>query len=108
MRACLYVLIAAITPATVAAGTADDFNRGYRLAADKGCFDCHALGNSSVGPSFRAIAKRYRFNAQQPQRLPGVIRGGSAGHWGDRFVMWPQPRLSDGEVRELVDWVLSQ
>jgi cytochrome c len=108
VRTYIYVLIAALAPAIAAAGAAEDFDRGYRLAQEKGCLDCHALGQTKVGPSFRAIAKRYRFNPQQPQRLPAVIRGGSAGHWGDRFVMWPQPRLSDAEVRELVDWVLSQ
>jgi len=101
-------LIAAFAPAIAAAGAADDFDRGYRLAQEKGCLDCHALGQSTAAPSFRAIAKRYRFHSQQPERLPAVIRGGSAGHWGDRFVMWPQPRLSDQEVRQLVDWILAQ
>ena len=108
MRAYLYVFIAAAASAAAAAGPAEDFDRDYQLASDKGCFDCHALGHTNVGPSFRSIAKRYRFNPQQSQRLPAVIRGGSAGHWGDRFVMWPQPRLSDEEVRRLVDWILSQ
>lgn len=108
MRPFICAFIAATVSAVAAAGSGEDFDRGYRLAGDKGCFDCHTLGQTSIGPSFRAIAKRYRFNPQQPQRLPAVIRGGSAGHWGDRFVMWPQPRLSDAEVRELVDWVLSQ
>ena len=108
MKVRRYAFLAAIFAAGAVAGPAEDFDRGYRLAADKQCFECHALGHSSTGPSFSAIAQRYRFNAQQPSRLPGVIRGGSAGHWGDRFVMWPQPRLSDDEVRQLVDWILAQ
>jgi cytochrome c551/c552 len=53
-------------------------------------------------------AQRYRRDPQQRDRLPYIIRGGSAGHWGERFVMWPQPRLSDQEIKQLVDWVLSQ
>jgi len=61
-----------------------------------------------VGPSFRAVARRYRFDPQARERLAYVTRGGSAGYWGERFVMWPQPRLSDAAVKELVDWVLSQ
>ena len=108
MSAYRSVLIAALALPVAAASTGADFDSGYRLAQEKGCLDCHALGQTTVGPSFRAIAKRYRFNPQQPERLPAVIRGGSAGHWGDRFVMWPQPRLSDEEVRQLVDWILSQ
>jgi cytochrome c len=84
------------------------FASGYALALEKGCFECHALGRTEVGPSFRAIASRYRFDPGARERLPYVIRGGSAGHWGERFAMWPRPRLSKEEVSELVDWVLSQ
>ena len=108
MRTYVFILIAVSASASWATGPGEDFDRGYLLAQEKGCFDCHALGQTTVGPSFRAIAKRYRFYPQQSDRLPAVIRGGSAGHWGDRFVMWPQPRLSDQEVRQLVDWILAQ
>ena len=90
------------------AAAADQFDRGYQLAERKGCFDCHALGYKDVGPSFRAIAQRYRFDPEHQDRLPYIIRGGSAGHWGERFVMWPQVPLSDAEVNELVAWILSQ
>ena len=108
MKCSLFLLAAAVIPIVAAAGPAEDFDRGYDLALEKGCFDCHALGYQDVGPSFRAIAKRYRFDPEHRARLPYVIRGGSIGHWGERFAMWPQRQLSDEEVRILVDWVLSQ
>lgn len=108
MRAALWVFIAGVASASAMAGPADEYGRGYKLAVDKGCFDCHALGVSDAGPSFRAIANRYRFNAKQAQLLPVVIRGGSAGHWGDRFVMWPQPQLTNEQARLLVEWILAQ
>lgn len=102
-------LLACAAPLTVAAtALGADFDRGYALARQKGCLECHAIGWRDVGPSFSAIAQRYRFDAEGQKRLPYVIRGGSAGHWGDRFVMWPQVPLSDAEVKELVDWILSQ
>ena len=90
------------------AGPADQFDRGYQLAQSKGCFECHALGYRDVGPSFRAIAQRYHLDPEHVDRLPCIIRGGSAGHWGERFVMWPQTPLTDEEVNELVAWILSQ
>ncbi len=102
LSACAALLVAAAPAASV------DFERGYALAREKGCLECHALGWRDVGPSFRAIAQRYRFDQRGAERLPRVIRGGSAGHWGDRFVMWPQVQLSDAEVRQLVEWILSQ
>lgn len=108
LKAIVSLLAVAAVSTAAAAGTAEDFDRGYALALDKGCFDCHALGYRLVGPSFRAIAQRYRHDAARRERLPGVIRGGSIGHWGERFAMWPQRNLDDKEVRTLVDWVLSQ
>jgi len=108
LRPFVWILIASTVPALAVAGPGEDFDRGYKLADAKGCLECHALGYSYIGPSFSAIAQRYRRNPEYRERLPYVIRGGSAGHWGERFVMWPQASLSDAEVRQLVDWVLSQ
>jgi cytochrome c len=95
-------------PAPVVAGSGDDYARGFALAMRKDCFECHAIGRREVGPSFAAIAERYRFDPEGRERLPLVVRGGSAGHWGERFVMWPQTQLSDEDVRQLVDWILAQ
>jgi cytochrome c len=109
MRSVRFLAIAcAALPMFALAGPAEDFDRGYRLAEEKGCFDCHGLGYTDLGPSFRSIARRYRFDPEHQYQLPIIIRGGSAGHWGDRFVMWPQPRLTNQEVEQLVAWILSQ
>jgi cytochrome c len=109
MKAIRMVALACALPSTfVLAGTADNFERGYQLAERKGCFDCHALGYKDVGPSFRAIAQRYGSDPEHQDRLPYIIRGGSVGHWGERFIMWPQVRLTNDEVDELVAWILSQ
>jgi cytochrome c len=104
----LIVLACAILSTPALAGPAEDFNRGYRLAEMKGCFDCHTVDGKAVGPSFRAIAERYRADPAHRDRLPYIIRGGSAGHWGERFLMWPQARLSDQQLDELIAWILSQ
>lgn len=101
-------LVCGAAPILGWAGSPEDFDAGYALASQKGCLECHTLGRTDAGPSFRAIARRYRFDPTAAERLPYAIRGGSAGHWGERFAMWPQARLSDKEVRQLVDWVLSQ
>ena len=108
MKTLLAFLACCALPALGWAGAAEDYAEGYALASHKGCFECHTLGRTDAGPSFRDVARRYRFDPLAPERLPYVIRGGSAGHWGDRFAMWPQADLSDEEVRRLVDWVLSQ
>jgi len=104
----IWLSAAAVLPTLSFAGPSEDYDRGYALAQDKGCFECHALGYRDVGPSFSAIAAHYRNDPGARQRLPYVIRGGSVGHWGERFAMWPQRQLSDTEVRILVEWILSQ
>ena len=108
MKPSLCLLTVAILPALALAGTGDDFDRGYALAQTKGCLECHALSTHDVGPSFRAIAQRYRRDPEHRAKLPYVIRGGSVGHWGERFAMWPQPQLSDPEMKLIIDWILSQ
>ena len=102
------LVAAAALPLAAAAGPTEDFEIGLALARDKGCLECHALGYRDVGPSFREIARRYRLDALHRQELPRIIRGGSIGHWGERYAMWPQPALSDEELRTLVDWIVSQ
>jgi cytochrome c len=95
-------------PLLAMADPAEDFDRGYALAQEKGCFDCHQLGSRDVGPSFRAIAQRYRYDVFNRRDLPIVIRGGSIGHWGERFAMWPQRQVTGEEARILTEWVLAQ
>ena len=108
MKSLIALLACSALPVLAWAGPSEKFQSGYVLATEKGCFECHALGHREVGPSFRAIAQRYRFDPEARERLPYVVRGGSAGHWGERFAMWPQAGLTDAQVRQLVDWVLSQ
>jgi cytochrome c len=108
MKTLLAFLVCSALPTLGWAGASEDFAEGYALAGRKGCLECHTLGRTDAGPSFRDVAHHYRFDPLAPERLPYVIRGGSIGHWGDRFAMWPQADLSDEEVRRLVDWVLSQ
>lgn len=107
MKGSLFLLLVSFALAALA-GAGEDYDRGYALAREKGCFDCHQLGSQDVGPSFRAIARHYRFDELGRLTLPTVIRGGSIGHWGERFAMWPQRQVSAEEARRLTEWVLSQ
>jgi cytochrome c len=93
---------------TVSAIAEDDVARGYALAGEKGCFDCHTMSYTYVGPSFRALAERYRLDPDARAQLPGIVRAGSRGHWGERFAMRPQIHLTDEQVNVLIDWMLSQ
>ena len=86
----------------------NDLDPGYLLAGEKGCFECHAPGYDYVGPSFRSLAERYRFDPEARAQLPSVLQAGSRGHWGGRFEMRPQIHLTPEQLQRLVDWVLAQ
>ena len=101
-------VLAAALCATLPAALAEDPARAFRLAEEKGCFECHAIGWKLAGPAFTDVAARYRLDPQARDMLVDKLRFGGKQHWGERFNMWPQTNLSDEETYVLVDWVLLQ
>ena len=81
---------------------------GATLADKEGCYECHAVGRTVVGPAFTQIAAKYRFDPSAKQTLADVIRLGGRGHWGERFNMWPHGDLTDTQAEALAEWVLEQ
>jgi cytochrome c len=94
--------------ALLAPALAADPNRAPFLAEKRGCMECHAIGSTNGGPSFPAIAVRYRYQEGAREMLVDKIRIGGVKHWGERFNMWPQYTVPDDEAHELVDWILQQ
>ena len=78
-----------------------------RLLADNACMSCHGLEQKIVGPSFREVAARYAGDGSAGARLAARIRAGGAGNWG-AVPMPPHPQLSDAELAQLANWILSR
>jgi cytochrome c len=102
------VVISAAAIAAAAQNSAAQ--NGEKLVSGSDCMGCHALDSQVVGPSWKAIAKRY---SGQPSGQPGNaaklaarIRKGGAGKWGD-VAMTPHPDLTDAQGRQMVEWILS-
>ncbi|MFT4550756.1 MAG: cytochrome c, partial [Verrucomicrobiales bacterium] len=70
------------------------------------CFNCHALGQKIVGPSFREIAARYAGDESAVAAAATRIIKGSSKVWGD-VPMLPHAQFSDAEARAMVRWILS-
>ena len=96
------ILIAAFAFSLAAGANAD----GQSLAEKKACFACHQVGQKSIGPSFRRIAKQYGDNAKAADYLKAKIKSGGVGVWSD-ILMPPNPHLNDAELDEIVRWILS-
>ncbi|WP_242923224.1 ThuA domain-containing protein [Pontibacter liquoris] len=89
-----------------AAGGSVKFIRGKTLVAGSDCQSCHALDEKSIGPSFKAVAARYKGNAAaEPMLAKKIITGGN-GNWG-KTMMAAHPQLSQKETTAMVQYILS-
>lgn len=79
---------------------------GYEIAKQNACLGCHTVDRKLVGPAFRDIAAKYKGDAGAQARLEKKVREGGAGVWGV-IPMPSHPRMSDGEIRTVVAWVLA-
>lgn len=71
------------------------------------CFNCHAVRQDVVGPSFAAVAVRA---AEEPLTIEETVqrvRKGSAGRWGDAQML-PHSGQTDAELRAMVTWIFEQ
>ena len=80
---------------------------GEKLAKANDCSSCHALDRPVVGPSYNDIKKRYQGQAGVVDKLAAKVKQGGSGNWGT-VPMTPHPDLTDLQLKEMVEWILSQ
>jgi len=78
-----------------------------KLLNASACMACHTLDKRVVGPSFREVAAKYAGDGGATAKLADKIRKGGAGAWGP-VPMPPHPQLSDGDLSQMVAWILQQ
>jgi cytochrome c len=79
---------------------------GEQLTKESDCFSCHAADHTIVGPAYNAIAKKYAGQSDVASQLARRIREGGSGRWGT-MRMPPHPKLTDAQLRDTVQWILS-
>ena len=77
-----------------------------KLAGTKNCLACHAVGTTVVGPSLKAVAKKYAGDKDAPAALATKIREGGGGVWG-AVPMPANPQVNEAEAKKLAAWILS-
>lgn len=97
------VVAAAAWPGAASAASAP---AGYEIAQKNACLGCHTVDRKLVGPAFRDIAAKYKGDAGAQARLEKKVRDGGSGVWGV-IPMPSHPRMSDGDIRTVVAWVLA-
>jgi len=101
------ITAAAITGCLVASvpALADD---GAALAKKSGCLNCHSVDKKLVGPAYKDVAKKYKGNADAVAMLVKKVADGGSGVWGPIPMPPNKAKVSEADIKTLVDWVLSQ
>ena len=80
---------------------------GKTLIANSDCKACHIIDKPSVGPTFLAIASRYKGQAGTVERLARKIIEGGGGNWSKDHVMSAHPQIPAQDAQEMVKYIFS-
>jgi cytochrome c len=83
-------------------------NDADKLASAKGCTACHALDKKLVGPSFKDVARKYDGSKDALAALERKVIEGGSGVWGPIPMPPHKGKVTDPEVKILVEWVVAQ
>ena len=76
------------------------------LLKKNNCMACHAVDKKLVGPSYKAVADRYRGQSDAADKLAKKIRAGGAGVWGP-IPMPPHPQVSEADAKKMATYILN-
>ena len=79
---------------------------GKKLVEASDCMRCHGWERHYVGPSFVAIAGRYRDRPDAAEHLARRIREGSVGEWGN-IIMPRHPQINEEQSLQMARWLLA-
>ena len=77
------------------------------LAKKSGCLACHSVENKVVGPAWKDIAAKYKGDSSMSEKLVQKVKAGGKGVWGQVPMPPYSPRVSDADIKTLVDFVLN-
>jgi len=93
---------------TAAIGAMDD--AAAEAAMKKaGCSACHAVDKKLVGPSYKDVAAKRKGAGDAAAMLVKKVREGGKGEYG-QIPMPPNAaaKISDGDLNDLVAWILTK
>ncbi|MBC7400556.1 MAG: PQQ-dependent sugar dehydrogenase, partial [Mucilaginibacter sp.] len=80
---------------------------GKALMTNSDCKSCHQIDKTAVGPSFIAVANRYKTEAGAEDKLANKIIAGGGGSWSKDHVMSAHPQLALVDAKEIVKYIFS-
>lgn len=85
----------------------------FKLAQMNGCIECHRVDATVVGPSWKAIAERYKDapKAEVRSMLIESTKKGSVGKWatwkGGNGMPAMEKRVASATIEKLIDYILT-
>jgi cytochrome c len=76
------------------------------LAKKSNCTSCHAIDKKVVGPAWMDISKKYKGQADAAAKLETKVAKGGAGAWGSMPMPPNAPKVSEANIKELVEFIL--
>lgn len=89
------------------AQAAVDMAKGDALAKASNCMACHAIDKKMVGPAYQDVAKKYKGDKEAEAKLIKKVKAGGTGVWGAIPMPPNSPKVSDADIKTLVEWVLA-
>lgn len=95
--------------ASTEAGSADAA-AAEALARQSGCFKCHAVDKKKVGPPYNEVSAKYKADKDAAAKLTKHVTGGGKikGEGGKEEDHPSVKSKKPEDVKNLVDWILSQ
>lgn len=81
------------------------FSKGENLIARSDCKSCHLVDKKSVGPAYIDVARRYKGNTKEQERIAKKIITGGAGVWGDH-AMSAHPQIQEADAALMVKYIM--
>jgi cytochrome c len=82
-----------------------DYKKGLILLSGQDCLTCHKIDETSTGPAYRDVAKRYTNDETTLTTLANKIIKGGSGNWG-QVPMTAHPNLSEDDAKQIVKYIL--
>lgn len=90
-----------------------DADAAKALAKQNNCFKCHAVDKEKDGPAYKKVAEKFKGKANAEARLIEHITSGEKakfpdGHEEEHKIVKTSPPKDMEQVKNLVQWILSQ
>ncbi len=98
----------AMTAALAASSAAFAADSGEAVFKKSSCSSCHTLDKKSVGPALKEVAAKYKGDKGAQAKLEAKVRNGGSGSFGAMPMPATPKTVSDGDIKTMVAWILSQ